>query len=268
MNNIKTDGTVIVRYPADLHMYKDVTPAPGGTEDFENVSQKGELLIGMTMFEPLNYLDEETEELTGFETDFAREVCKRLGVEPVFFEIDWSIKEMYLQDKDIDCIWNGMTITDERLEAMDFSEPYLMDAYVVLVRQEDAEKYSKSAFGAKILDSDWRFFTGDMEHEYFKGNEKISGGESYEDDLAALLKKEYDMVVASAMSISDVLEDEAYSDIVILPEHRFFPEEYGIGFRKESTLKPVIDGVIKEMKEDGTLLEIAKKYNLEEMIVE
>ncbi|MBQ6846627.1 MAG: transporter substrate-binding domain-containing protein [Oscillospiraceae bacterium] len=107
-----------------------------------------------------------------------------------------------------------------------------------------------------------------MDYEYFKGNAQISGGESYEDDLVALLKKEYDMIVASAMSISDVLKDEAYSDIVILPEHRFFPEEYGIGFRKESTLKPVIDGVIKEMKEDGTLLEIAKKYNLEEMIVE
>ncbi|MBE6913169.1 MAG: transporter substrate-binding domain-containing protein [Ruminococcaceae bacterium] len=268
VNNIKTDGTVIVRYPGDLHMYEDMTPAPGGTEDFENVSKKGELIIGMTMFEPLNYLDEETEELTGFETDFAREVCSRLNLEPVFLEIEWSDKEYQLQNKEIDCIWNGLTITEERKETMDFSNAYLTDAYVVLVRREDTEKYSKSAKDAKIIDSDWRFFAGDMDYEYFKGNAQISGGESYEDDLAALLKKEYDMIVASAMSISDVLKDEAYSDIVILPEHRFFPEEYGIGFRKESTLKPVIDGVIKEMKEDGTLLEIAKKYNLEEMIVE
>ncbi|MBQ6845599.1 MAG: transporter substrate-binding domain-containing protein, partial [Oscillospiraceae bacterium] len=181
LENIKTDGTVIVRYPGDFHRYEDVTPEPAGLGDLEKVRKTGELLIGITMFEPLNFLDEETEELIGFETDFAREVCKRLGVEPVFIEMDWSDKEYSLESGEIDCIWNGLTITDERRENMAISEPYMMNFLSTFVRKKDLNRYSKSAEGAKIIDSEWRFFAGDMEYDYFKGNANITGGESYID---------------------------------------------------------------------------------------
>ena len=263
IGNIKTDGTVIVRYPADLHMYEDVTSDPAGWGDLEKVYRNGELVIGMTMFEPLNYLDEETEELTGFETDFAREVCKRLGAEPVFVEIGWSDKEYSLEAGEIDCIWNGLTITDERKENMDFSEPYMVNFLSVFVRKADVEKYSKSAKDAIILDSEWRFFAGDMDYEYFKGNAKTTGGESYYDDLTALKSGKADMVVANAMNVLYLLSDEEFSDITILSGHMYDGETYGIAFRKESDLLPEINKIIKEMQEDGTLREIAIKYNLD-----
>ncbi len=267
LTDIKTDGTVIVRYPADLHMYEDVTSEPEGWGDLEKVYRSGELLIGMTMFEPLNYLDEETEELTGFETDFAREVCKRLGVEPVFVEIDWSDKEYSLESGEIDCIWNGLTITDERRENMAISEPYMMNFLSTFVRKKDLNRYSKSAEGAKIIDSEWRFFAGDMEYDYFKGNANITGGESYIDDLTALKSGEADMVVANAMNVLYLLSKEEFSDITIISGHMYDPEAYGIGFRKESDLLPEINKIIEEMQKDGTLREIAIKYNLDIVLI-
>lgn len=267
LENIKTDGTVIVRYPGDLHRYEDVTPEPAGLGDLEKVRKTGELLIGITMFEPLNYLDEETEELTGFETDFAREVCKRLGVEPVFIEMDWSDKEYSLESGEIDCIWNGLTITDERKENMEITEPYMMNFLSTFVRKKDLNRYSKSAEGAKIIDSEWRFFAGDMEYDYFKGNANITGGESYIDDLTALKSGEADMVVANAMNVLYLLSKEEFSDITIISGHMYDPEGYGIGFRQESDLLPEINKIIEEMRKDGTLREIAIKYNLDILLI-
>ena len=268
LENIKTDGTVIVRYPGDFHRYEDVTPEPAGLGDLEKVRKTGELLIGITMFEPLNFLDEATEELIGFETDFAREVCKRLGVEPVFVEIDWSDKEYSLGSGEIDCIWNGLTITDERRENMAISEPYMMNFLSTFVRKKDLNRYSKSAEGAKIIDSEWRFFAGDMEYDYFKGNANITGGESYIDDLTALKSGEADMVVANAMNVLYLLSKEEFSDITIISGHMYDPEGYGIGFRKESDLLPEINRIIEEMRKDGTLREIAIKYNLDIVLIE
>ncbi len=267
LENIKTDGTVIVRYPGDLHRYEDATPEPGGLGDLEKVQESGELIIGMTMFEPLNFLDKETGELTGFETDFAREVCKRLGVEPVFIEIDWSDKEYSLESGDIDCIWNGLTITDERKENMAISEPYMENFLALFVRKKDTEKYSKSAEGAKIIDSEWRFFAGDMDYDYFDGNANVTGGESYRDDLLALKSGDADIVVANAISMISLLSDEEFSDITILSGHKYDPETYGIAFREESDLLPEINKIIKEMQKDGTLREIAKKYNLDKVLI-
>ena len=75
------------------------------------ISNKGELVIGVTYFEPMNYLDADGK-LTGFETEFAEAVCEKMGVTPKFQKIDWDSKEVELNSKTIDCIWNGLTIDD------------------------------------------------------------------------------------------------------------------------------------------------------------
>ena len=85
--------------------------------DWAYIKDKGEMVIGITYFEPMNYMDENGE-LTGFETEFATKVCDQLGVKPKFQKIDWDSKEVELNAKTIDCIWNGLTITDERKENM------------------------------------------------------------------------------------------------------------------------------------------------------
>ncbi len=100
--------------------------------DLDYVKEKGELIIGITYFAPMNY--EKDGELIGFETEFAKAVCEKLGVEAKFQEINWDSKEVELESKTIDCIWNGMTITDERLENMSISVPYMQNKQVMVTK--------------------------------------------------------------------------------------------------------------------------------------
>lgn len=103
--------------------------------DLAYIKDKGELIIGITLFAPMNYEDD-NQELIGFETEFAEAVCAKLGVEANFVEINWNSKEIELNAKNIDCIWNGMTITDERLENMSISVPYMENKQVMVSKAQ------------------------------------------------------------------------------------------------------------------------------------
>lgn len=102
--------------------------------DYKYVMDKGELVIGITYFAPMNYENEDGE-LVGFETEFAKAVCEKLGVKAKFQEISWAAKETELAAKNIDCIWNGMTITPEREENMSISIPYMQNKQVKVVKK-------------------------------------------------------------------------------------------------------------------------------------
>ena len=99
--------------------------------DLAYIKEKGKMVIGITYFAPMNYLDKDNK-LIGFETEFAKAVCEKLGVEAEFVEINWDTKEIELQAKNIDCIWNGMTITPERAENMSISVPYMQNKQVMV----------------------------------------------------------------------------------------------------------------------------------------
>ena len=101
--------------------------------DWEYIKNKGELIIGITYFAPMNYKDDNGE-LIGFETEFAKAVCAELGINAKFQEISWAAKETELNAKNIDCIWNGMTITDERAANMSISIPYMQNKQVKVVK--------------------------------------------------------------------------------------------------------------------------------------
>ncbi len=104
--------------------------------DYKYIMDKGELIVGITYFAPMNYTDENGE-LIGFETEFAKAVGEKLGVTVKFQEINWSAKETELAAKNIDCIWNGMTITEERQENMSISIPYMQNKQVKVVKAAD-----------------------------------------------------------------------------------------------------------------------------------
>jgi len=103
--------------------------------DYQYVMDKGELIIGITYFAPMNY-ENDKGELVGFETEFAKAVCAELGVNAKFQEISWAAKETELAAKNIDCIWNGMTITEERAENMSVSIPYMQNKQVKVVKSK------------------------------------------------------------------------------------------------------------------------------------
>ena len=119
---LMNDGTmdkIAANYKLDALLIKDGKAFDDAvTEgDLAYIKDKGELTIGITLFAPMNYEDE-NQELIGFETEFAEAVCAKLGVDANFVEINWNSKEIELNSKNIDCIWNGMTITEERATNM------------------------------------------------------------------------------------------------------------------------------------------------------
>ncbi len=134
------DGTmdeIAAKYKLDDLIIKDGAAFDDAVSegDLAYIKEKGELIIGITLFAPMNYEDENGE-LIGFETEFAEAVCEKLGVEANFVEINWNSKEIELNSKNIDCIWNGMTITEERVENMSISVPYMQNKQVMVSKAQ------------------------------------------------------------------------------------------------------------------------------------
>ena len=105
---------------------------------------ENELVIGITYYAPMNYFDENGK-LVGFDTEFAEKACAELGYTPVFKEIDWEKKQIALTTKEIDLIWNGMTIKEELKEYMSITDPYMENKQVVVVRAEEKDRYTDIA---------------------------------------------------------------------------------------------------------------------------
>ena len=137
---LMADGTmdnIAAKYNLSEQLIKNGAPQNDSyTEgDLDYIKNKGELVIGITYFAPMNYKDENGK-LVGFETEFAEAVCAKLGVKAKFQVINWNSKEIELQSKNIDCIWNGMTITDERLANMSISAPYMKNEQVLVAKEK------------------------------------------------------------------------------------------------------------------------------------
>jgi polar amino acid transport system substrate-binding protein len=113
-------------------------------KDWKYVQDAGKMVIGITDYEPMNYYDDDGT-LIGFDTELAQAVCDYLGIDAEFIEIDWDYKETELNAYNIDCIWNGFTYTEERDQNLDFSEHYLYNQIVTVIRREDAAKYATVA---------------------------------------------------------------------------------------------------------------------------
>ncbi len=131
----KLEKQIIVADDAEATYDAQATDA-----DWEYIAAKGEMIIGITIFAPMNYFDENNN-LTGFETEFAKLVCDKLGLTPKFQEISWGAKETELKSKNIDCIWNGMTINDERKTNMQISAPYMANKQVLVVKSGNESNF-------------------------------------------------------------------------------------------------------------------------------
>ena len=104
------------------------------SQDWEEIKEKGTLVVGCTIFKPITY--QEGEEWKGFDVEVAQAVGEKLGVDVEFKVIDWDMKIMELDSKNIDVVWNGMTLTDEVTSSMNCTNPYFSNAQVVVVPAE------------------------------------------------------------------------------------------------------------------------------------
>ena len=227
--------------------------------DLAYVQKKGTLIVGITDYAPMDYKDDNGN-WTGFDAEFAQTVAAKLGVNCEFIEIDWDNKFFELESKAIDCIWNGMTITDEVKLNTSVSNPYVKNAQVVVMDKSKAGGYT-SADAIKGLTF------------------AVEAGSAGAAELDALGITDYTAVQAQSNALMEVAagtcdacviditmanamtgEGTGYPDLTTALE--LSSEEYGIGFRKGSDLTAKVNEIMKGLMSDGTLDALAAKYEL------
>lgn len=244
-------------------------PETSGTADSDlaYVTANGKLIIGYTVYEPMNYTDENGE-FTGFDTELAKAVCEKLGVEPEFVIINWDTKEVALNAKDIDCIWNGMTLDADREANMACTDSYVKNAQVVVMKSgsdyTDTASLEGKTVCAEMGSAGELLIKGDKKTEPDAGLAKAEYvGKSVQTDCLMEVKAGtadaavLDLTLAKSM----IGEGTNYSDLTIV-DH-LAEEDYGVGFRKGSDIRDKVNEILKEMKADGTLKALADKYGLE-----
>lgn len=241
----------------------DSTASEGG--DWAYIADKGTFVAGITLFEPMNYYDENGE-LTGFETEFTKAVCEKLGVEPVFQEIEWEQKELELNSKNIDAIWNGLTVTEDRKENMAFSKSYVRNKQVVVINSKNADKYTDIA---SMAGASCAAESGSAGESAIQADSVLSQNEyiptsAQKDVLLELKSGTIEVgVIDYVMAIASVGEGTDYSDLMIVDGIELAPEEYAVGLRKGDTeTVEKVNSAIDELVADGTLKALAEKYGL------
>ena len=226
--------------------------------DMDYVKEKGTLVVGITNFEPMDYKDSNGKWI-GFDADLATEFAKSLGVEVSFFEIDWDNKIMELDGKTIDCVWNGMTLTDEVKSSMATSNAYCKNAQVVIVPSDKADQY-KTAESCKDLK--FAVESGSAgkkmaEENKFQFTEVVDQATA----IAEVASGTCDAaIIDSLMASAMVGEGTGYKNLTYTASLN--SEEYGVGFRKGSNLVEELNSFFAKAKEDGTLKELGEKYKV------
>ncbi len=245
--------------------------APG--EDWTYLENKGTFTVGITYFEPMNYkLEDGT--LTGFETEFTEAVCAEMGLTPKFQEIEWDSKELELSSKSIDCIWNGMTITDERKQNMTISVPYMENKQVMVVKKDRLEALSQSVDGLNVV-AEAGSAGEDVANAAKEGSDAFFANavfESVEAQSTALLEVKAGTadvaVIDYIMALGTLREGSDFEDLAMVTDQSFAPEQYGVALRKDSnTTVEKLNAAIQKVADSGKLKEIADKYNLGDMLL-
>ena len=227
--------------------------------DSEKIIESGKLVVGITDFAPMDYKDDNGNWI-GFDADLANMVAEKLGIKAEFVEIDWDNKFLELQTGSIDCIWNGMTITDEVKNNSSVTNAYAMNQQIVVTKSELAGKL-------KTVD--------DLKDLSFAVENGSAGQSAAEDNglnaTAVTAQSDALLEVASGSSDACIIdstmaaamtgEGTDYSDLKVALV--LLDEQYGISFRKNSDMTEKVNEIIAEYKADGTLQKLSEKYGIQ-----
>ena len=228
--------------------------------DLDYIKEKGKMVIGYTVYEPMNYTDADGN-FTGFDTELATAVCEKLGVEPEFVEINWDTKVVELDAKSIDCIWNGMTLTDDIMANTATTKAYAKNAQVVVVK--DGTEYTSTVdlVGKTVVAE-----AGSAGEAAIEGDENLAQA----DYVSKSVQTDCLMEVAAGTADAAVLdltlanamigEGTDYAGLKIVDELN--AEEYGVAFRKGSDAAAAVNAAFDELKADGTMQALADQYDL------
>ena len=227
------------------------------------ILDKGEMILGLDdAFPPMGFRNED-QEIVGFDIDVATEVTKRMGVSLKLQPVDWEAKEQELATKNIDCIWNGLSITEERLQNMTMSKSYMKNKQVAVVPADSDIQTLDDLKGKKVI-----IQSGSTASDALDANEELKNSFAdlilVDDNVQAML----DLQVggSDAVVMDEVVAryytslDEQKGKFRILDES-LADEVYGVAFRKgDEALANEVNKRIEEMREDGTLAEISTKW--------
>lgn len=228
-------------------------------------SGKPTIVVGYTIYEPMNYLDDNNE-LIGYDTDLAKAVFENLGYEVIFKEIEWSAKYTDLASGTIDCIWNGFTCNTSdddgvaRSEKVDFSYNYMINKQVVVVKKDSniatAEDLN-GKLGVAESGSAGETYAKDFEGTTFKGFIKQT------DCLFEVKAGTADFAVLDEQLAKSTVGKGDYANLTVVEELSSDVEYYGIGFKKGSDLTAKVNAELEKLGADGTIEKLAKKYGVE-----
>ena len=228
--------------------------------DVAAIQEKGKLIVGITDYAPMDYKDENGE-WTGFDAEFARLFAEELGVECEFYVIaDWGKKFLELETNQIDAVWNGMTITEEATLNASVSDPYVVNAQVLVMKADVLDQYDAADKLTGLTIAAENGSAGQAAAE----EAGITNIILTQDQGAALMEVAagtsdgcvIDITMANAMTG----EGTSYADLA--PGIALTSEEYGVAFRKESDLTAKFNEFMDKIAADGTLQALADKYNL------
>ena len=233
--------------------------------DVDYVKEKGTLIVGMTDFAPMDYKAEGSDEWIGFDADMAKAFAESLGVEVEFLEINWDNKALELENKGVDAVWNGMTLTDDVKALMATSDPYCLNGQVVVLPADVADQY-QTAESLSGLSFAVENGSAGMEQAEAAGLDyvamdtqakalmEVASGTS---DAAII-----DLLMAGAM----IGEGTSYPDLTYTVQLN--DEEYGVAFRKGSDLTEAFNSFWKDAYDAGTVMETAETYGVQESVIE
>ena len=239
---------------------ENTQPAEDGGSDLAFVQANGKLVVGITDYAPMDYKDDNGE-WTGFDAEFARLFAEELGVECEFFVLaDWGKKIFELDSRNIDCVWNGMTITEEILMTSSVSDPYVINAQVVVMKSDVVGNYTDVE---SLKDLTFAVESGSA-GEACLNDAGLVKYVAVQDQGAAVMEVAagtsdacvIDITMANAMT-GEGTSYENLSYNLSLTE-----EEYGVSFRKDSDLTAKFNEFMAQLKADGTLQALAEKYQL------
>lgn len=238
--------------------------------DLAYIQDKGTLIVGITDFEPMDYKEDGSDEWTGFDAELARLVGKELGVTVEFQEINWKMKETELSSKTIDCIWNGLTWDEERAENMSLTDYYMLNRQVLVVATKNADKYTtvESLDGANVAAE-----SGSAGESVI--TESLTSSNYIEKDAQIDVLTELIMGTVDAGVIDYVManylinkEGSSFAGLTIVENALTTQDEYySIAFRKGSDVTAKVNTILAQLKSDGTVDTLAKKYGLVDAIV-
>lgn len=229
------------------------------TSDFDSIKKANKIVVGITIYKPMDYIDPETDDWTGFDAELARGFAEELGVNCQFVIITWAQKAIELKSKQIDLIWNGMTASSDLEADMDFSVSYARNAQVAVVKKNSSITTKEQIKTAKVAVED-----GSAGHKMAQQEQmtNVAPLNAQIDALNEVVAGTSEVALIDLTMAQSVVGENAYADLKIVPNVEYGAEIFAVGLRKDSDIKAKLDAYLKAKYADGTLATLAQKYNV------